>query len=143
MARFGSATAPKGVSAEERWGMVDSVNGDRLPPGVPGDVTLTGVLAELAGSGWDHDVLVDEDDGTLVCAVCRAATNARDASVDSLRRVEGASDPADMAAVVGMTCGSCGSRGTAILRYGPEASPGEAAVLVAMEARSLPVTPPD
>jgi len=46
-----------------------------------------------------------------------------------------------MAAVLSMTCGSCGSRGTAILRFGPEASPGEAAVLVTMEERSLPVSP--
>jgi hypothetical protein len=119
-----------------------SVSEDRLPPGVPGDVTLIQVLSELARSGFDQDVLVDQDDGWLTCAVCRARTSARDANVDSLRRVEGASDPADMAAVLSMTCASCGSRGTAILRFGPEASPGEAAVLVAMEERSLPVAPP-
>jgi hypothetical protein len=118
------------------------VREDRLPSGVAGDVTLVQVLAELAQSGFDHDVLVDQDDGWLTCAVCRGRTSARDAKVDSLRRVEGASDPADMAAILGMTCESCGARGTAILRYGPEASPGEAAVLVAMAERSLPVSPP-
>ena len=117
------------------------MNEDRLPSGVPGDVTLIQVLSELARSGYDHDVLVDQDDGWLTCAVCRARTTASDANVESLRRIEGASDPADMAAVLGMTCGSCGSRGTAIVRYGPEASPGEAVVLVAMEERSLPVSP--
>jgi hypothetical protein len=124
-----------------RWGTDDSVSEDRLPSGVAGDVTLIQVLSELARSGFDHDVLVDQDDGWLTCGVCRARTSARDANVDSLRRLEGASDPADMAAVLAMTCGSCGSRGTAILRFGPEASPGEAAVLVAMEERSLPVSP--
>lgn len=117
------------------------MNDDRLPSGVPGDVTLVQVLSELARSGYDHDVLVDPDDGWLTCAVCRVRTSPPDAKVDSLRRVEGASDPADMAAVLAMTCGFCGSRGTAILRFGPEASPGEAAVLVAMGGGGLPVSP--
>jgi hypothetical protein len=116
---------------------------DPLPPGVPGDVTLVQVLAEFARAGYDHDVLVDEDDGSLICGVCRTRTDPREVAVDTLRRVEGASDPADMAAVLGITCGSCGSSGTAILRYGPEASAGEAAVLVAMAERTLPVTPPE
>jgi hypothetical protein len=123
-------------------GKVGDMSEDRLPPGVPGDVTLIQVLAELARSGFDHDVLVDQDDGCLTCAVCRVRTSARDVHIDSLRRVEGASDPGDMAAVLAMTCGSCDTRGTAVVRYGPEASPGEAVVLVAMEERSLPVSPP-
>jgi hypothetical protein len=119
------------------------VSEDRLPPGAPGDVTLVQVLSDLARSGYDHDVLVDEDEGFLTCAVCRTQTPAQDAAVDSLRRIEGASDPGDMAVVLGMTCRSCGSRGTAILRFGPEASAGEAAVLVAIGERSLPVSPPE
>jgi hypothetical protein len=130
------------VSGPVRRGTIAGVSEDRLPPSGPGDVTLVQVLSELATAGYDHDVLVDEDEGLLTCAVCRAQALAREVAVDSLRRVEGASDPADMAVVLGMTCRSCGARGTAILRFGPEASAGEAAVLVALGERSLPVSPP-
>ncbi len=44
-------------------------------------------------------------------------------------RLEGQSDPADMAVVVPLECPNCGSRGTLILDDGPDASAEEADVL--------------
>ena len=49
------------------------------------------------------------------------------------RRVEGASDPADLALVTTVECPHCGARGALILRYGPEASEDEADLLTALE----------
>jgi hypothetical protein len=53
----------------------------------------------------------------------------------TLRRIEGASDPADMAAVLGLECPACGARGAAIVRYGPEAGPGDEIVLTHLDDR--------
>jgi hypothetical protein len=47
-----------------------------------------------------------------------------------MRRTEGASDPDDMLAVVGLTCPRCGTQGTAVLGYGPEADPDDAEIVV-------------
>lgn len=52
--------------------------------------------------------------------------------VDSLYRVEGASDPDDMAAVVAVTCPRCSAKGALVLKYGPEASGADADVLLAL-----------
>src|SRR3546814_13811784 len=38
-----------------------------------------------------------------------------------------------MAAVLATTCPGCGVHGTAVVRYGPEAGPGDSAVLLAIE----------
>jgi hypothetical protein len=40
-----------------------------------------------------------------------------------------------MAAVLAMTCPACGRHGTAVLRFGPEAGPGDAALLAAHDER--------
>ena len=95
----------------------------------PHDVTLIEVLAELTGQGYDTDFFVNEDDGQVCCGKCRACTDPQDLQLDGLRRIEGASDPADMAAVLALTCASCGCKGTAVIRFGPEASAGEAILL--------------
>lgn len=98
-------------------------------PGVPSDnTTLVAVLGRFQESGYDADFFV-EDDGRLRCRTCGTTVAAEAAELDQLRRVEGASDPADMAAVLGIRCRACGARGTAVLRFGPEASAGEAQVL--------------
>jgi hypothetical protein len=95
----------------------------------PHDVTLVDVLRELSDSGYTSDFFVDEDEGSLCCGTCRACQQAGNVRLDGLRRLEGASDPADMAAVLAITCSDCGQQGTAVVRYGPEATPGEATLL--------------
>jgi hypothetical protein len=47
-------------------------------------------------------------------------------------RLEGASDPADLAIVIPLQCPHCGTDGALIAGYGPEASQAEADVLTAM-----------
>ena len=98
----------------------------------PTDATLSQVLAGLASEGYDADFFVD-DEGGICCRTCGTCTPADQITLDGLRRIEGASDPADMAAVLAVTCSRCGERGTAIVRYGPEAGPGDAVVLLTID----------
>jgi hypothetical protein len=98
-------------------------------PGVPSDnTTLSEVLDEFLRSGFAGDVRVS-DDGRLCCGVCGYCAAATEVALQEIRRLEGASDPADMVAVLAMTCPACKSDGVAVASYGPEASPGEALVL--------------
>jgi hypothetical protein len=81
------------------------------------------------------------------CEVCGQETPADELAVDSFARLEGASDPGDMAAVVALTCPHCDARDVLVVRYGPEASAADADVLVALPDLPSPrdpgVTGPD
>ena len=68
-------------------------------------------------------------DGTLLCFTCRRESPAAEVQLHRLLRTEGASDAADETAVVALTCPRCGTRGTVVLTYGPEASADDAEVL--------------
>jgi hypothetical protein len=97
--------------------------------GVPSDnTTLVAVLDDLRERGYRADMYVT-DEGLIRCGACRALVEPEDMQVDLIRRVEGASDPADMAAAMALVCEDCGAHGTAIVRFGPEASAGDARVL--------------
>jgi hypothetical protein len=96
--------------------------------------TLIDVLADLREEGFTHDVRVTED-GQLCCRDCGHCVAAEDMELLTLRRVEGASDPGDEAAVLGLRCGGCGELGVAIVRYGPEAGPGDVIVLQHVDDR--------
>lgn len=96
--------------------------------GVAHDVTLVEVLAELAESGYTGDVVV-HDDGEVCCRTCGTCQPPATVQLDGVRRLEGASDPADMATVLAVTCRNCGAQAAAVVRYGPEASAGEATLL--------------
>jgi hypothetical protein len=100
--------------------------------GAPSDNTTTvAVLEGLRDEGYDGDFFVVEGPG-LRCGACREVIAAADVDLDALRRLEGASDPADMGAVLALTCPSCGARGTAVVKYGPEATAEEDDLLRAL-----------
>lgn len=95
--------------------------------GAPSDnTTMTGILRELGALGFDADFRL-ESLARLRCPRCGMVSN--EMALDEIRRLEGATDPADMAAVLAVRCPSCGCRGTSIVRYGPEASADEAAMV--------------
>lgn len=101
--------------------------------GVPNDnTTLLEVLKRLADDGWDQNLSVI-DDGQVRCPRCRTASDPSTLTLDTMRRLEGASDPADMLAVLAITCPSCEARGVAVVNYGPEAAEGESMLLRAIE----------
>jgi hypothetical protein len=108
---------------------------DQLPD--PGDhTTLTDVLAELGAAGWAGNVTVTEE-ARIRCPGCREELDPAGLTVDSLRRMEGTSDPDDMLVVVAVTCGSCGEKGAAVVHYGPTASPEEAEVLQLLDDHTV------
>jgi hypothetical protein len=90
--------------------------------------SLVEILTSYAAAGFTTDVFVT-DEGGLECGGCGAVSAADSVDVHSIRRLEGASDPADMSAVLAVVCPKCGARATAVLRFGPEATEAEATVL--------------
>jgi hypothetical protein len=98
------------------------------PSDGPSDnTTLSAVLAEYAEAGYEGQLRVD-DDG-VHCSVCSQVSPAEQIEIRSLRRLEGASDPADMAAVIATTCPACSTPGTIVVMFGPEASEPEVRLL--------------
>ena len=92
------------------------------------DSTLLEVLEDLRKRGFTEEFRVD-DEGSVCCGSCRHCQPAESVDLEGMRRVEGASDPGDMAAVLAVSCPNCGRHGTAIVRFGPEAGPGDIAFL--------------
>jgi hypothetical protein len=72
----------------------------------------------------------DEETGTEVAA--------GELVVGSVHRVEGASDPDDMALVAAVTFPGSGTKATLVLAYGPEASGADADVLLALPDAGAP-----
>ena len=101
-------------------------------PEEPSDVTLTSVLDAYRADGYDVEFAVEND--VLVDAAGHEIVPA-DVVVVSMRRLEGASDPADNMVVAAITTRDGKERGTVILRFGPEASEAEAFLLQASDDR--------
>src|SRR6478735_1118762 len=93
--------------------------------------TLTEVLDAYAAGGFGGSFSAAEG-ARLECHSCGAAFPAAEVAMSSLRRLEGASDPADMVAVVALTCPRCGSQGTTVLGFGPAAAAEDGDVLGAL-----------
>jgi hypothetical protein len=89
------------------------------------------VTDELAEGGWAAQATPVEG-GSVRCEACGETVPAGDLQVESLHRVEGASDPDDMAAVIAVRCPRCSTGATLVLMYGPEASGADADVLLAL-----------
>ena len=101
-------------------------------PGVPSDNTAEqAVLIAFAEQGYSAS-LWSKPGGQILCGTCRTTSPASDYEIGLQRRLEGASDPADMQLLVGATCPSCGARGALSLHYGPTAGEDDADVLVAL-----------
>ena len=96
--------------------------------------TLSEVLEHYTNGGFGGSFSVIEG-ARLLCNACNEESAASDVDMDSLRRLEGASDPDDMMAVVALTCPRCGTAGTVVLGYGPIASAEDSDVLRALRDR--------
>jgi hypothetical protein len=73
--------------------------------------------------------------GTIRCGECRQEPAAGDFAVASVRRTEGAADPGDMSAIAAITCPNCGTKGTVVVRFGPEAGEADDDVFAALDRR--------
>jgi hypothetical protein len=90
--------------------------------------TLAELLAGFEVEGY-RGQMAARPDGFVLCTACHQESPAEEIRVDGLERMEGASDPADMLAVVAVVCPRCGTPGTLVLGYGPEADADDAEVL--------------
>ncbi len=95
----------------------------------PDGATLIEVIDALEAEGYTGQFMARE--GAVVeCATCHTLTPAHQmVGGHRLSRLEGASDPDDMVAVAAPRCPSCGTRGTLVLKFGPQASAEDADVL--------------
>ena len=93
--------------------------------------TLLDVLARFTQHGWSSQFAA-RGDGTVECESCHTSMAAADVPVLELRRLEGASDPDDMLAVVAVECANCGLCGSLVLNYGPTATEDDASVLLGL-----------
>jgi hypothetical protein len=98
---------------------------------LPEDTGLAAVLDDFDEAGFSGTLMATE--GGVTCATCRSIVEPGDLLVQRLRRLEGASDPADMLAVVGATCPGCHLDGTLLLGYGPDMDPAHAEVLAGLK----------
>ncbi len=102
-----------------------------------GAETLLDVLGALADQGYSGEFAATEVDdpqhGRIVCSACHHAFAADAPVVGDLRRLEGASDPDEMLAVVALTCPNCATRGTLVLKYGPTATVEDSAALEGLD----------
>jgi hypothetical protein len=116
----------------------DKPENDRLPshfttqaPDDPSDAqtepSVVEILRDYAGAGFSGDAFAS-DYGLILCGSCQSRLAASFVQVYSIRRLEGASDPADNVAVLAIICPVCQSRSTMVLKYGPDASPDEVTI---------------
>lgn len=112
----------------------DQENPDMDPiPGAPSDnTTAVAELNELREQGYGADFVVQEG-GAIRCTSCRTLEQPGEIEVDVFRRLEGASDPDDMSVILALTCRECGTKGVVMVGYGPNASPDEGDLLLAID----------
>ena len=99
-------------------------------PSLPEDSSLAAILDDFQAAGFTTDL--SATDAGVACGTCRSVSPAGQLLVHRLRRLEGASDPADMLAVVGATCPGCRCDGTLVLAYAPGGDPAHADVLAGL-----------
>ena len=97
-----------------------------------GASTLLEALEQLRAKGFERDMFVTEA-AMVRCGVCHHDAAPKDLNLMHLMRLEGVSDPGEEAAVLAIECTVCGARGTAVVRFVPEAGPQDDAVLLAIE----------
>ena len=93
--------------------------------------TIQDGLKQFTARGYTGQFRTTKD-GLIHCFGCERDLDPTTIRLDELCRVEGASDPSDEVLVAAMTC-SCGSKGTEVFTYGPNADPMEADALRALE----------
>jgi hypothetical protein len=102
-----------------------------VPTNNPSDSSLMAVLADLDRAGWAGQFMALEG-GDVRCLSCRGEFPATTIEADEARRLEGASDPADMLIVVPLACPHCATNGVLVAHFGADASPEDADVVAAL-----------
>jgi len=114
-------STPGSDEAGEELVTADADNAEQVAFAPSDNTTLTSVLDGLAAEGY-HTHLTAEEGGSIRCGSCDETSPAGEFRVDSVRRLEGASEPDEMMSVVAACCPRCGECGVAVLGHGPVAS---------------------
>ncbi|WP_395152622.1 universal stress protein [Ilumatobacter sp.] len=93
-----------------------------------GAETLMSILDEATEQGYETQQ-IGRTGGRIECTSCSQHSPAASYDVQHMRRLEGASDAADLLLVLWSPCPSCQQRGVLILGYGPNASKDDTAIL--------------
>ncbi len=110
----------------------DADQSARITPAPSDNTTLTSIIEGLTVEGFAAE-LSARPDGQMHCGACGVISLASDYDVHSIRRLEGASDPDDMVAVVAAACPRCGACGVSVLAFGPTGSATDADVMAALD----------
>lgn len=94
--------------------------------------TLIDLLNAANAAGFTGQMIAVEG-GNVRCVECDDTTPASDLDVMHSHRLEGASDAADLMLVAWAACPRCGTAGTLVLGYGPNASKEDADVLADLD----------
>lgn len=102
---------------------------DPTEPGVPqGNLTIDEVVDDFARKGFEAS-LTPLEGGRVRDPASGAEVDAAELQVHEYRRLEGASDPADMSLVAAVSLPG-GARGALVVGYGPNAGPADGDVLL-------------
>jgi len=113
-------------------------------PNISESDTLVGILARLSAGGFPGQ-LVAQSGARIKCHECKEFSPSDRFRAEGYRRVEGASDPADLNLLAWGACPDCATGGTLILGYGPNASPADVELVEQLDLTDLPTpgaTPP-
>ena len=122
-----ATTSPTGSTTS--GGALDETSGGGT--GSVSDRSQVEVEQRLAEDGFDAQFGA-RPDAAVLCFTCHREFPAADLCADDARRVEGESDPSDMAILVPVTCPHCGASGALTLQFGPMASAEESEVIASM-----------
>ncbi len=95
--------------------------------------SLMDELRDLDDEGV-HEVFSVVPNARVRCEGCHQTNDARSLALLDVRRLEGASDPSEMAAVLTVRCANCGVEGACIVSFGPLASAEDQDVMLALGA---------
>lgn len=101
-----------------------------------GASTLTEVIAAYDAEGYTAQ-LSPKGEGLVRCHHCGETSDAARLDVRDSHRLEGASDPDDMALVIATKCPQCRTPATLTLHYGPGSSAEESDVLSRIEGNDV------
>lgn len=117
----------------------------------PGGVDATGSVGDRSQVEVEHHLdqrgfggqFGAREGARVLCFTCHEEFAAEMLDAHHARRVEGESDPSDMAIVIPVTCPNCGTDGTLSLQYGPMSSVEESDVLAALPRIATTYDPVD
>jgi hypothetical protein len=107
-----------------------------------GASTLIEAIDAAAAAGYTTTFVANAT-GDVTCGNCHRLVNPAALKVDHVRRLEGASDAADLMLVASAVCPSCGAAGVLSLGYGPNAGDGDIAVLPFLDLTHADASPDD